>query len=255
MEDKIYPVVYNKNYNVVMANDILKGKSDLTLQQARLIRLIIMQVAKEDKDLKTYTCRIQDLAKFLGISSSNLYAEVYSTCEELLKCIVHIKTGNSKKAWEMILWFSTAKYDGNGTMTLRLSQEISNHVLELDKWFTKYQLEEVLSFSSYYSIRLYELLKCEIGIANDRKSSFEFTLLELREFFSCENRYPANKDFNQYVINKAVLEINLKSDIYIIVDFVKTGRAITSVKFNISSINPMRYKEEIKKRVRGVKNK
>lgn len=51
---------YNSEYFTVAANDIIKGKQSMTLQTARLIRLLVTQVVKEDKDLKTYSCRITE---------------------------------------------------------------------------------------------------------------------------------------------------------------------------------------------------
>lgn len=45
---------YNGEHYTVAANDIIRGKQSMTLQAARLIRLLIAQVVKEDKDLRKY---------------------------------------------------------------------------------------------------------------------------------------------------------------------------------------------------------
>lgn len=230
-ETNIYPVTYNKNHYCVMANDIIRGKSEMSLQEARLIRLLITQVAKEDKDLKTYTCRIQDLAKFLGISQSNMYRDIYTICDNLLTCLVRIGTGNPREPWLKYQWVSMANYDGNGTVTLKLSEQTSRYVLELSEWFTQYRLDNILEFNSYYAIRLYELLKCDIGVSQDRKVYFEYSIDELRLFFSCENKYKETKDFNKRVIEISVREINAKADIDVYIEYCKTGKSITSVRF------------------------
>lgn len=52
-KSKDYDMTYNAEHYTVAANDIIKGKQSMTLQTARLIRLLITQVVKEDKDLKT----------------------------------------------------------------------------------------------------------------------------------------------------------------------------------------------------------
>ena len=224
---------YNPEHYTVAANDIIRGKQSMTLQTARLIRLLITQVVKEDKDLKTYSCRISDLADFLNIPSSNLYRDIQSICESAMKSVVYIGTGNPKHPWKMFHWVSTAEQDGAGTLTLRLSDEIKPYVLELEKWFTQYQIKNILEFSSYYSIRLYELLKCEDGIYRNEKLKHEFTVEELKQFFDCENKYSAFKDFRKNVIEVAVREINQKSDIWVDVSYKKTGRAITSIVFEV----------------------
>lgn len=230
---KKYELTYNSEHYTVAANDIIRGKQSMTLQTARLIRLLITQVVKEDKDLKTYTCRITDLANFFNIPKNNLYRDIEGICDTALKSLVYIGTGNPKQPWKRFHWISSAEYDGNGTLTLRLSDEIKPYVLELEKWFTQYQLKNILEFNSYYAIRLYEIIRCEDGAAGGRKEKLEFYIDELRQLFDCEKKYERVSQFKAKVIEVAVREINEKSDIYLEVEYKKTGRAITSVLFSV----------------------
>lgn len=230
---KKYEMTYNAEYNTVAANDIIKGKQSMTLQTARLIRLLVTQISERDKDLKTYTCKITDLAKFLNIDSSNLYKDIFKICECAMKSVVYIGTGNPKHPWELFHWISTASYDGKGTLTLRLSDEIKPYVLELEKWFTQYKLKNILEFNSYYAIRLYEIIKCEDGATGNMQSELEFEIEELRQYFDCESKYKLFSDFKRNVIEVAVREINEKSDIWLKPTYKKWGRAYTSVSFEI----------------------
>lgn len=230
---KKYEITYNAEHYTVAANDIIKGKQAMTLQTARLIRLLITQVVKEDTDLKTYTCRIADLANFLNVPSSNLYRDIRQICHCAMCSTVSIGTGNPKQPWKIFHWLSTAEYDGAGTLTLRLSDEIKPYVLELEKWFTQYQLKNILEFNSYYAIRLYELIKCKDGETKNSQSELEFSINELRTFFDCEKKYQKISQFKEKVINIAVREINEKSDIWVNPTYQKTGRMITSVVFEI----------------------
>lgn len=232
---KKHAMTYNAEHYTVAANDIIRGKQSMSLQTARLIRLLITQVVKEDKDLKTYSCRISDLAEFLNIPSSNLYRDIREICDGAMKSVVYIGTGNPKQPWEMFHWLSTASYDGEGTLTLRLSDQIKPYVLELEKWFTQYQLKNILEFNSYYAIRLYEIIKCASGLKGGYEDTLEFDLTELREYFDCENKYKLFADFKRKVIEIAVREINEKSDIWINPIYKKSGRAITSIVFEIKS--------------------
>lgn len=230
---KKYEMTYNKEHYTVAANDIIKGKQSMTLQTARLIRLLITQVVKEDKDLKTYSCRIADLAKFFNIPSSNLYRDIKQICNCAMLSTVSIGDGNPKHPWKMFHWLSTAEYDGAGILTLRLSDEIKPYVLDLEKWFTQYQLKNILEFNSYYAIRLYEIIKCRDGESKNSQTEIEFTIEELRIYFDCEKKYKLFADFKRKVIEIAVREINEKSDIWINPTYKKTGRAITSIDFEI----------------------
>ena len=230
---KKYEMTYNSEHYTVAANDIIRGKQSMTLQTARLIRLLITQVVKEDKDLKTYSCKITDLAKFLNVPRNNLYRDIYQICVAALDSKVYIGTGNPRHPWKMFPWISMAEYDGNGTLTLRLSEQIKPYVLELDKWFTQYQLKNILEFNSYYAIRLYEIIKCEDGATGGMQSELEFEIEKLRQYLGCETKYAAFKDFKKNTIEVAVREINEKSDLYIIPTYKKWGRAVTSVVFEI----------------------
>lgn len=228
-----HEMTYNAEHNTVAANDIIRGKQSMTLQTARLIRLLVTQIAERDKDLKTYTCKITDLAKFINVPRNNLYRDVFKICECALDSKVYIGTGNSKHPWKLFHWISMASYDGKGNITLRLSDEIKPYVLELDKWFTQYKLKNILEFSSYYAIRLYEIIKCEDGATGNMQSELEFEIDELRQYFDCENKYKLFADFKRKVIEVAVREINEKSDLWINPTYKKTSRAITSVVFEI----------------------
>lgn len=238
-----HEMTYNAEHNTVAANDIIRGKQSMTLQTARLIRLLVTQIAERDIDLKTYTCKITDLAKFMNVPRNNLYRDVFKICECALDSKVYIGTGNSKHPWKLFHWISMASYDGKGNITLRLSDEIKPYVLELDKWFTQYKLKNILEFNSYYAIRLYEIIKCEDGATGNMQSELEFEIEELRQYFDCENKYKLFADFKRKVIEVAVREINEKSDIWLKPTYKKWGRAYTSVSFEIHA-NFKRFAKE-----------
>lgn len=233
MKNEKYELVLNSQNYVVCANSIVRGKQAMSRQTAKLIRLTVMQVAQHDEELKTYHCRITDLAEFLDISPDNLYRDIVSICEEAMKSVVYIGTQNPKCPWEMIHWISSAKYDGNGNLTIRLSDELKPFVLELDKWFTRYRFKSILEFNSFYAIRLYELIICELG-THKKINKTEFSIFELRQCFGCEKKLKKNNDFIRKTIEVAMKEINEKSDIGILAEYKKTGREITDVVFTVA---------------------
>lgn len=239
----LHPIVYDRKLYTVMANDVIKGKQDMTLQEARILRLVITQVAKEDKDLKTYTCNIKDLSAFLNIPDSNLYRDIRDICKGLLKRTVDITTGNPKQPWESFQWIQLAKYDGAGNLTLMLSERIKPYVLELDKYFTRYRLENILEMNSFYAIRLYELLKCDDFV--QQEETREYTVEFLRQYFSCENKYKLFADFKRWVLDVSVREINTKSDLEIKdVTHIKSKRRVTSIRFLVANNHAVQHLQE-----------
>lgn len=223
---------FDSEYYTVMANDIVRGKQDMTLQEARILRLLITQVVKEDKDFKTFTSSIQDLASFLNIPPNNLYRDIKGICFNLTQRVVQIGTGNPKEPWTFFSWISSARYDGEGTVTLRLSDEIKPYLIDLNAYFTQYKLENILEMKSFYGIRLYELLRSDYF--KDENTYQEYTLGFLRQFFDCESKYKTFKDFRVRVLEIGIKEVNEKSDLYIYEAVqIKTGRKITGIKFYV----------------------
>lgn len=232
---------YQDEKYVVAANKIIRGKQAMSLQTARLIRLLITQIAKHDNELGIYKCKITDLARYLGISRDNIYRDIDSITTEALESVVIISTGESDQAWEKFHWVSTAKYDGEGTVTLQLSNEIKEFVVELDKLFTRYQYRNVLYIKSYYALRLYELIICEDGEKNSVKDtqyrlgkrSVTFKVEKLREWLGCEDKLIQFGHFKTKAIENPIKEINEKTDIYVEPIYHKWGRKVTSIEFVI----------------------
>ena len=97
----------------------------------------------------------------------------------------------------------------------------------------EYKLSQITILSSVYAIKIYELLK--------KQESFG-----QRTFFIDDLRKKLNKQSKQYtkinnfkikVLEIAKREINSKTDLKIDFKFIKTGRKITSVQFDIESKN------------------
>lgn len=241
-------ITYDENYYAVMANDIIKGKQSNTLQQMRFIRLMISQIEQQDKELKKFTCKIQDFADFFGIDKSNLYKDIMTFCSELIKTQTLISTGNPKKPWKAINWFGCAEYNGNGEITLCLSEQIRPYLIELNRWFTQYQLKSIVGIKSVYGIRLYEILKCDDNKALGEKYTFKYKISTLREILNCEKKYKQIKEFKEKVIEKATQEINNNTDLFVITEYIKTGRKITDIQFEIfnNRLNHKKYSQRLK---------
>ncbi len=233
--NNIYPIKYKESYNVVMLNEIIKGKQSMTLQEAKLLRLLITQVVKEDKDFKTYIVSIKDLANYLNVPDSNLYRDIRNICTMLMTRIVKLATDNPKNPWKVIQWLQLAEYDGQGKVKLMLSNQMAPYVLGLNAWFTKYPIKEVFYMSSFYAIRIYELLNMEKNIIQqyEKKEVCEiiFNINYLRQILDCENKFKQISQFKQKILNIAVKEINKCTNIQIAYECIKTSRTITDIKF------------------------
>lgn len=240
MSEQIYPLQLNPDYYVVTANDLIKGKQKMTLREAQLLYITMSQVVKEDKDFKTYSVAVSELASFMGIGPNALYRDLENICTSLLKRVVkiYVQDANnpSERKWKAFQWISAAEYE-NGKLTIKLNDELKPFLIELVSHYSQILLGTLCSFNSYYAARLYQYIVCEIGEhPRNPKDEWTFTCEELRDFFQIEkNEYARNYDLVRKTIKVALDELN-KSDFAYIWDYEELrgpgkGRPLVGVKF------------------------
>lgn len=240
MSEQIYPLQLNPDYYVVTANDLIKGKQKMTLREAQLLYITMSQVVKEDKDFKTYSIAVSELASFMGIGPNALYRDLENICTSLLKRVVkiYVQDANnpSERKWKAFQWISAAEYE-NGKLTIKLNDELKPFLIELVSHYSQILLGTLCSFNSYYAARLYQYIVCEIREhPRNPKEEWTFTCEELRDFFQIEkNEYARNYDLVRKTIKVALDELN-KSDFAYIWDYEELrgpgkGRPLVGVKF------------------------
>lgn len=220
-----------------MHNDLIKSKSNLSLSETKLLRLIIMQAVKEDADFKTYCISIKKLADLLNINFNGLYGKIFNICDNLMKEVVYIGGENQKHDWKIFHWCSSCEYK-NGMITIRLHDDLKPYLLELSNLYTQYVLENILLLKSTFSIRIYELLMQEIkykkACAEDEADVYLSVDL-IRRATDTENKYKDSYNmFEKRVVRSAVNEINEKLDCRITYDREKESRKVAGFIFHIT---------------------
>ena len=98
----------------------------------------------------------------------------------------------------------TKYYFGKGYVELCLNEHIRPYVLELKERFTEIELGYAIRLSSFYAIRIYELLKC----SQYRQGGFDMALEELRaELGNEKGKLERIDNFKAKVMNIAEREI------------------------------------------------
>lgn len=250
-KENALPIKYNKTYNVIQANELVRSRQDeLTLLEAKLVRLAIAQVLKEDSDLKTYTCNIAKFADFLGISRQNIYTEVQELSISLMKKSIFIRDRESqkeKKNYKIFHWVDYVEYK-DGDIIFKLSEHLKPYLVGLNELFTSYGYEEILSLPTNYAIRLYELLYSYANLSfqethhaiifdNEKidKDEVLFSIDFLREYFNCKDKYKNTGDFIKRVIKAAADDINQNTAYPVIYRTIREHNKITKVVFKIGN--------------------
>lgn len=238
IDNPALPIKYDRNYSVTQANELVRSKQEeLTILEAKLVRLAIAQVLKDDTDLRTYTCNAAKLAELLGISRQAIYKnDLEELSDRLLKKIIKIRKkgpNNGKDGFKTFHWVDYAEYK-DGDFTFKLSESLKPYLVGLNELFTSYPYEEILKLPTNYAIRLYELLCSYSSIASqNEKNEIVLDIDFLRDYFNCNDKYPQTGDFIKRVIHAGREDIvnntNLPCDYFPI----KERNRITKVRFVI----------------------
>ena len=218
-----------RNELVVKHNDLLrKSRYTLSANEQKIIIYLISKINADDKELKEIEINILDFCKVIGIE---INGDAYNRVKETIKSLADKSwwlTFTEKKE-TLFRWINEAEIEkGNGTIKLQLSNHLKPYLLELKKNFTKYELINILSLRSKYSIRLYELLKSYLW-----QGGWQVSVKEIRELLETEGKYKEFKDFRKRVLNPAIEEINGYTDLQIEISTLKRGKSISHLHFKI----------------------
>lgn len=214
---------------VVQHNCLVEANYDLTLQEKRVVLWLVSQVKPEDIDFKEHVIKISEFCKIAGLKSKNMHKEIEKTTLGLIESSLQIYSPAENRLLQ-VAWLNSADYLYNeGSVKLCFSPKLKPYLLELKNRFTKFNLENVMSFKSVHAIRLYELLKQyqNFGVR-------EILIADLRNNLGIsENEYLLYGNFKRKILDVSKKEINQRSDLIVDWQEIKTGRKVTAVRCSI----------------------
>lgn len=120
---------------------------------------------------------------------------------------------------------------GEGTVSFKFADAIIPMLVELERRFTVYEIEQVAKLSSGYSMRLYEFFMQHLD-KKTGKGWLNISLNDLRfRFGLLPTEYERMFDFKKYVLDFALKQINKKTDLSATYTQKKQGRVIVGFHF------------------------
>ena len=196
--------------------DVMKTRQDLRFQALRLIHYVIYRVICDDEDLQTFTGSVTELAEAFHIQRSNIYRDIDSLSAQLHSTGMILGHKDPRKSWRTVTWLSRSCYNGRGTILIKLSYSMVSYVKGIRHMFS--DDFEIISADRFFH----------------KDADPEYEIADLRYWLDCEKKYLKTNDFCKYVVEAAVREINCCSDSAVTPVFVKNGRSVTKVRFEIS---------------------
>ncbi|MEI2770820.1 MAG: replication initiation protein [Candidatus Competibacter sp.] len=221
----------NKKSLVVQSNTLVEAKYRLSVEEQKIIKILISQIQREDEDFKAYEFHIRELAKMLGMEHKDPYRVLEKITERLMSRVLKFSSSETNTLLQ-VSWLSSTIYKkGEGTVILRFDPNLKPLLLQLQSYFTKYELGQVLQFKGQYTIRFFEFRKSFLG---KNKKVVEFPLNKLREAFGLgKNEYQEFDNFRRRVIEPARIELLEKTGQSFVWEAIRQGRGgkVVGIRF------------------------
>lgn len=217
---------------VVKSNKLVEARQRLSVQEQRLILLLISKIRPEDVDFLWYKFQIRDLAKFLGLEKSKrIHIDVRKAVRKLIKRVITV----DRKGRNIDLnWIQAAEYGDQGSVKICINQVLKPYLLNLKTHFTKYYIGYVIHLRSTYSIRIYELLK-----RYENLGEALFDVDRLKHILGVnQDEYKLYGHFKNKVLLVAQKELLEKTDLAFSFEETKAGKKVAGLRFFIKKNDP-----------------
>ena len=189
-----------ENQLVVKDNELITRASyNLTMEEQKLLCYVISKIKPTDKEFERYTISAMDFAELCGIDKRHIYRDFKKMVES------------------------------KGSITVVINSGLKKYLLNLQSNYTKYELWNILSLKSKYSIRLYELFR-----SYSYQKEKEFDVEQIKSLL-CAEHYTLYANFKQRVLDKAIAEINEYTDLIVSYKTKQEGKShrVKSLTFYI----------------------
>jgi plasmid replication initiation protein len=221
--------------SVTQANPLALSRQEMGLLTKRLLVLALSDITRDDHDLEPIRITAWEYAQIFNIRGKSIYNRIEDSARELLEQTVQIKEPNGD--WIMFQWVSEARYDSGrdskdklACIELKIHDKLKPYLLQLRRDFSIIPTDQLLSFESFNSMRLFEVLYTASYGGEKRHLEFDVDDLKLR--LGLEGKYERFKDFT-YVLDKAQGEFAKYTSLTFTYEGRKVGRKYQHVSIVI----------------------
>jgi plasmid replication initiation protein len=223
-----------ENNIVAQSNDLILATYSMSTKEKQVLLSCISQIdsrpdaSKINKQTK-FVVTVEQIRNVFYKNSydRNLYRDLRDASKRLFSREVTIKLDNRKEL--LTRFVSGVLFDPDASnVTITFAEDILPYLTQLKANFTKYKLIEISELTSTHAIRLYELIVCWTGQYQYSKT---MDLDDFRYVMGVSGMYKQFGQLKEFVINKAIAEINDNTVYKVSVDYRKVGRSYSSLTF------------------------
>ena len=224
---------------IVKDNALITASHKLGEVEQRLILLAILKGREfcdsvEQLKGKELIIHAEDYMQTFGVTRQGAYKALKQAVMSLYRAEWGYKYINSKgnKVVAYERFTQSAKYiEAEATVKFMFANAIIPLLVELEKRFTTYEIEQVAQLSSSYAIRLYEFFMQHLD-KKTGKGWLDISLDDLRfRFGLLPAEYKRMFDFKKYVLDCSIDDLNKNTDLTATYTQRKQGRIIVGFRF------------------------
>jgi plasmid replication initiation protein len=224
---------------VTLSNALTRAGTTLTLNEKRIVMLAISKLSAKGRwdGVTQLVVKVtaKDFAETFDIDINTAYTTLLDAVKHIYERSIHfvIPKDDPKRAPSkgVTRWVSSYVYDKQtGFAIVRFTLEVTPHLTQLSKQYTRYALQQTSALRSIYSWKLLELLmKFEAtGVA-------DYSIEDFCTSMQATDAQRANfGQLNLRVIKPAIKELTEKDGWLILLTLEKRGRKVTRLRFSFS---------------------
>ncbi|QHW00312.1 replication initiation protein [Spirosoma endbachense] len=232
-EDQLAPL-FTKRPTNYQPNLFTESKQEFTELEKKIVVLVVNQIGH-----MTLKGELQEKANVVfSIPFSELTRDHHkqiADAAESLQSKRLIYRNDAKGKFDFITPFPRVRsevIDGKRVIELTMFADVVPHFAELGQRYTKYDIDVMLSLSSVYAQRMFEIVSM---YHNRGQREFSYSVDRLMMMLNCPSRYTFN-DFKKNALEVAQRELQQKANLYLEWSAAKkVGKKIIELAFIVKT--------------------
>ena len=253
--------------HVTQANDMFEYKTDLTLNENKIVFAIIAQILKYDKEIPWYRVKTVDLCKLCKFDEHNGQRILEEIKKEICQKVFYIRDvpfqtedGEEERENVYVHWIDAFSFDNKtNEWLIHLNDLIRPFILNLKRNFTSEAFSSFAEHRTLLGFRLHGFFAKEFDLKTSRFSAkqkidyemfLDIPVTKLRIWAQTKEKYIQYGEFKRNILLPAIEELNMLK--YFSVNKIenkggKYNKKIETITFVVKiAENNTRYEKAIK---------
>jgi plasmid replication initiation protein len=180
---------------------------------------------------REYRLTAKEFSEQFNIDIKNSYRILKQATEKLMNTSIKIEKPELFQTWRINVCEVVKYNERAGTIDIMFTGSIMEYLKQRTKNFTLYNLKEVAELTSFYAVRLYELVQQ----FNTTTGYLIHTIDQWRDIFGIgSEQYKVYNNLKRKTFEQALDEINTKTGYQLTMTEEKEGRKVVRVRFDFT---------------------